>query len=100
MMASVQFKDTANVQGASSSDYYLHVFPFSLYSIMARLTLAFGQHAPSPIASPLSVRLKLVNLHREEHISEAYLTEVNPKGQVCTAKKKTPRQALNRLHDE
>ncbi|OAA69324.1 Thioredoxin-like fold protein [Akanthomyces lecanii RCEF 1005] len=50
---------------------------------MARATLAFGQTAAvAATAKPLSVGLKLVNLHQEENISEAYLTEINAKGQL------------------
>lgn len=90
MMASEQAEAAVDAPTASSGNYHLHVFPFSLYSIMARLTLAFGQDDTSPTTSSLSVRLKLVNLHREDHISEAYLTEVNPKGQVCTATSACP----------
>ena len=80
-MASLQL-ETVTERPKNPEDYCLHVFPFSLYSIMARMTLAFGQAAVPAVANPLSVKLKLVNLHREENISEAYLTKFNAKGQV------------------
>lgn len=81
-MASEQFNTAAEGQQATD-DYCLYIFPFSIYSIMARATLAFGQAAAvSATAKALSVGLKLVNLHREENISETYLIKISAKGQV------------------
>jgi hypothetical protein len=57
----------------------LYVFPFSLYSIMARLTAAFGaKHDPE---NAPRIRMRLVNLHRGEQVLESYL-KLNPKGEV------------------
>lgn len=63
--------------------YTLHMFPFSLYSIMVRLTLALGStyHGESPPSLLPKVDLKLVNLHRDMEMEEEYL-RINPKGQV------------------
>lgn len=60
--------------------YTLHYFPFSLYSIMARFGFEIAASL-GPETSP-KYQLKLVNLHEDEEVSEAYLTEVNSKGQV------------------
>lgn len=57
----------------------LYWFPFSLYSIMVRLNIAFGSFHDSagmPIISQI-----MTDMHRREHVSEVYLT-INPKGQV------------------
>lgn len=62
--------------------FTLHVFPFSLYSIMVRLTVALGQSAHPSGVSELPIQHRLVNLHRDENISQEYLLTVNPKGQV------------------
>lgn len=60
--------------------YTLHYFPFSLYSIMARFGFALGETL-SPETAP-RVDVRLVNLDKEDNISEDYLTTVNQKGQV------------------
>jgi hypothetical protein len=67
---------------AGEAGYCLYVFPFSLYSIMARFTLALGQSVSDHNRTVL-ITLRLVNLHRDENIAEDYLRSVNPKGQVC-----------------
>ncbi|KAH6644959.1 hypothetical protein BKA67DRAFT_586560 [Truncatella angustata] len=58
----------------------MYIFPFSLYSIMAKFTAALGPFTKEETL-PLSVEYRLVNLHRGENLSEAYLM-LNPKGQV------------------
>lgn len=66
-----------------TESYMLYIFPFSLYSIMARLTIALGvthPHRPPTRALP-SVNLKLLNLHLDENLTEEFL-KLNPKGQV------------------
>ncbi|KPM45095.1 hypothetical protein AK830_g1451 [Neonectria ditissima] len=60
--------------------YTLHYFPFSLYSLMVRFGFVLGETLNPETAPRLKVRL--VNLHREDHLSEPYLTLVNTKGQV------------------
>ncbi|EQL01995.1 hypothetical protein G6O67_008350 [Ophiocordyceps sinensis] len=60
--------------------YTLHYFPFSLYSLMARFGFVLGQALSRESAPKLEVRL--INLHRGEHLSEPYLTQVTCKGQV------------------
>jgi hypothetical protein len=68
--------------------YTLHYFPFSLYSLIARLGLVLAETL-DPETAP-RVEIKLVNLHREENLSEAYLTQVNSKGQVSMNDFETP----------
>ncbi|KAG8421636.1 hypothetical protein J3458_003500 [Metarhizium acridum] len=69
----------------SAVDHYtLHMFPFSLYSIMSRFTYILGKsHLPTdaPLIHQSRLDLKLVNLHRYGNISEEY-PKINPKGQV------------------
>lgn len=67
---------------ASQNDphYVLYVFPFSLYSIMVRFTLALGNTYYKP-SRGLVVENRLVNLHEDEEMTEWYL-KINPKGQV------------------
>lgn len=60
--------------------YTLHYFPFSLYSIMIRFGFEIAASL-DPDTSP-KYQAKLVNLHEDEEVSEAYLTEVSSKGQV------------------
>lgn len=60
--------------------YTLHYFPFSLYSLMVRFGFVLGESLNPNTAPKLKVRL--VNLHRGDHLSEPYLTLVNTKGQV------------------
>lgn len=75
---SVDFDDMTM---AAESDFYtLHYFPFSLYSLMIRFGLVLGRRLNSDTAP--KVHIKLVNLHREENLSEEYLTLVNSRGQV------------------
>lgn len=69
--------------GLDSEEYILHVFPFSLYSIMARYTHALGcAYSHEKPDEFLNINLKLVNIHRNGNITEDYLLNVNPKGQV------------------
>lgn len=63
-----------------STSYTLHMFPFSLYSLMAKFTWVLGR-STAPDAR-VDVAMMLVNLHRDENVSEAYLVGINPKGQV------------------
>ncbi|CAG9995849.1 unnamed protein product [Clonostachys byssicola] len=64
---------------ADSPVYTLYHFPFSLYSLMVRLAFAFGEKL-SPENAP-RIKLKLVNLHLQENLSEDFLI-LNPRGQV------------------
>jgi len=62
--------------------YTLYHFQWSLFSLMARYTVALRGNAASP-ETAMRIEEKLVDLHRGENLSEKYLLEVNPKGQVC-----------------
>jgi hypothetical protein len=64
------------------SSYTLYHFPFSLFSIMVRYAIALGQASHE---AGLRIEEKIVDLHRDENLSEWYLTEINPKGQVSNA---------------
>ncbi len=61
--------------GSQESDYVLYVFPFSLYSIMVRFTASLGAASVTD-GSGVAIENKLVNLHRNENISEWYLRTV------------------------
>lgn len=63
--------------------YTLYIFPFSLYSIMVRFTIALGRtyQRGTPPKAPPKVSLKLLDLHRDENLTEEFL-QINPKGQV------------------
>lgn len=65
---------------AARDSYVMHIFPFSLYSIMARLTYAFAKITRTE--SKIIIVNELVDLHRDENISEEFLLHINPKGQV------------------
>ncbi|KAJ3497129.1 hypothetical protein NLG97_g2140 [Lecanicillium saksenae] len=63
--------------------YTLHMFPFSLYSIMVMYTYVLGKDVSDGLGG-VAISNKLVNLHRDENIDEDYLKRVNPKGLVPT----------------
>lgn len=70
--------------GASNHDpsaYTLHMFPFSLYSIMVMYTYVLGNEGLAN-GGGIILSNKVVNLHRDENISEEYLAKINPKGLV------------------
>lgn len=75
---------TLSEVNTSLDNYCFHVFPFSLYSIMARFTYVLGQRSRKG-GDVIHIENRLVNLHRDENVSESYLLTVNPKGQVRTA---------------
>lgn len=62
--------------------FTLLVFPFSLYSIMARFAIELGKEYHQGANGLPNIILKLLNLHRDENLSEWFLTEINPNGQV------------------
>lgn len=63
------------------SAYTLHMFPFSLYSIMVIYTYVLGNEG-SENGGGIILSNKVVNLHRDENVSEEYLAKINPKGLV------------------
>ncbi|PHH64066.1 hypothetical protein CDD81_5059 [Ophiocordyceps australis] len=69
-----------DMEPAQSPIYTLHYFPYSLYSLMTRLSFALGRRV-SPETAP-RLELQLINLHCDDNFSEDYLTKVTPKGQV------------------
>ncbi|PTB70550.1 hypothetical protein BBK36DRAFT_1165073 [Trichoderma citrinoviride] len=82
---------------AESDIYTLHYFPFSLYSLMVRFGLVLGRRL-NPDSAP-RVQIKLVNLHREENLSEEYLTLVNSRGQVPALTSRALASPLTDSHD-
>lgn len=81
MCAEMDVARSPAIEIASDNSYCLHVFPFSLYSIMARFTHSLGKVTSNDCLS-IVIKLELVNLHRDENITEEYLRFVNQNGQV------------------
>lgn len=65
-----------------SEVYTLHMFPFSLYSIMVMYTYVLGRDSEQSPATSILLSRRLVNLHRDENIKQDYLLTINPKGLV------------------
>ncbi len=65
---------------ASNDAYTVHHNPFSVCSIMTRMTLAMRKPTTSP--DPNTFHEQLVDIYKDEQLSEPFLTTVNPKGQV------------------
>ncbi|KAK9419691.1 hypothetical protein SUNI508_07177 [Seiridium unicorne] len=61
----------------------LYIFPFSLYSIIARFAATLGAYTDQSNTS-IVIEHRLVNVHRDENIDEPYLLGLNPKGQIPT----------------
>ncbi|KAK1623903.1 hypothetical protein BDP81DRAFT_438338 [Colletotrichum phormii] len=72
--------EEAGTGAGGPPEFTLHIFPFSFYSIMTRLTYVFGNSGLKE--EKLKMQLKLHNLHRNENLSSDHLLTVNPKGQV------------------
>ncbi|PHH76894.1 hypothetical protein CDD82_3764 [Ophiocordyceps australis] len=69
-----------DTEAAQSPIYTLHYSPYSLYSLMTRLSFVLGRRV-SPETAP-RLELQLIDLHHDDNFSEDYLTKVTPKGQV------------------
>ncbi|OAP60326.1 hypothetical protein AYL99_05328 [Fonsecaea erecta] len=61
--------------------YTLHHNHFSICSIMVRYTVAL-RGAPQDAASEVPIQEQSVDIFHEEQLSEHFLTNINPKGQV------------------
>jgi glutathione S-transferase len=59
------------------NEYTIHYNPFSICSIMARMTMAFRPDDPDNVFHE-----QLVDIYKYEQLSESFLTTANPKGQV------------------
>ncbi|KAK3348582.1 hypothetical protein B0T25DRAFT_546009 [Lasiosphaeria hispida] len=67
----------------SSERYTLHMFPFSLGSLMVKFTLVLGQKRARAADLPeLTFHSKLVDLHRDDNIAEDFLKNINCCGEV------------------
>lgn len=67
MEASEQSGDRANV---APNEHVKHIFPFSIYSIMARLTYAFPKTTYVSSVDQIIIVNKLVDLHLDGNITE------------------------------
>ena len=64
-----------------NEQFILHYNPFSICSIMVRYTLALRGTPESP-ETAIMVEEKYVDIYVYEQLSEKFLLQVNPKGQV------------------
>ena len=62
-------------------EYTLYHFPWSLFSLTVRYTIAL-RGEPTSLAGEMKIVEKVVNLQRDENLAEGYLLGINPKGQV------------------
>jgi hypothetical protein len=62
--------------------YALHNQPFSLFSMMVRFTYVLGRSSADSTTAGVHIEYRLVDHHRNENLSEDYLININPKGQV------------------
>lgn len=75
-------RDEVTAGNSNGGPYTLLIFPFSLYSIMARFAIELGkEYHQGPNGVPNIIH-KLLDLHRDENLEEWFLTEINPSGQV------------------
>lgn len=75
-------QDEVTADNSDGGPYTLLIFPFSLYSIMARYAIELGkEYHQGPNGVP-NITHKLLDLHRDENLDEWFLTEINPSGQV------------------
>jgi hypothetical protein len=63
----------------------LYHFQWSLFSLMARYTIAL-RGDPTEGEESLIFEEKVVDLHRDGNLDEEYLLNVNRNGQVCFSK--------------
>jgi hypothetical protein len=66
---------------ASSSNYDLYINPYSICSIMVVYTMAL-RGEPKDAESDMPTVLHDVDIFHTEQLTEAFLTEINPEGQV------------------
>lgn len=75
-------REEVTADNSDGGPYTLLIFPFSLYSIMARFAIELGkEYHQGPNGVP-DIAHKLIDLHRDENLEEWFLTEINPSGQV------------------
>lgn len=75
-------QDEVTADKSHGGPFTLLIFPFSLYSIMARFAIELGkEYHQGPNGVP-NITHKLLNLHRDENLEEWFLTGINPRGQV------------------
>lgn len=81
MCANIQILTVSIATMALAESYTLYYNRWSICSHMVRLTMAFkGQ--PKDGGSPMIVEEREVDIWKGEQVTEEYLTEINPKGQV------------------
>lgn len=64
-----------------TESYVLYHFPFSLYSIMARYSLAVASE-PTDADSVIEVEEKVVDIMHKAQLDEEFLCKINPHGLV------------------
>ena len=64
-----------------SAPYVLYHNHFSICSIMVRYTIAV-MGAPKNPESEILIQVQVIDIFHEEQLSEHYLCEINPLGQV------------------
>lgn len=75
-------QDEVTAHNYGAGPYTLLIFPFSLYSIMARFAIELGKEYHQGSNGVPKISHKLIDLHRDENLEEWFLTEINPTGQV------------------
>jgi len=63
------------------TSYTLYYFPYSICSIQARYTVAV-RGEPKDVTSTATITEYVVDIMGKDHLTEEYLCDVNPKGQV------------------
>lgn len=63
--------------------FVLYYHPYSICSLMVRLTLAM-RGIPKDSSSEMVVEEKFVDIFKNHQLEENFLCNINPKGQVCT----------------
>jgi hypothetical protein len=66
---------------ASTSNYDLYINPYSICSIMVTYTVAL-RGEPKDAESDMPIVQHDVDIFHAEQLTEAFLTEINPEGQV------------------
>ena len=80
-MKCINFEVAIQVSFATMAQYTLYYFQWSLFSTVARYTIALRGEPSSP-ALAMNIEEKVIDLYKAENISEWYLVNINPKGQV------------------
>jgi hypothetical protein len=72
------------LQSGHKAPYVLYHHPYSICSIMVRYALAL-RGEPKAASDEMVVEERVVEIFKGEQLTEHFLCEVNPKGQVRTS---------------